>query len=105
MEKLGFYYSAMGGGKTAVLIQTAYNYEHNGKNVLLIKSKKDTKGDEYLVSRTGSKRKIDIILGTKESLLSKKYLDLLLNCGCILVDEVQFFHLLRLKNFGKFQRN
>lgn len=90
MNKLSFYYSAMGGGKTSVLIQTAYNYEQNGKNVLLIKSIKDTKGGDCLVSRTGARKNIDIILGTRESLLSKKYIDLLLRCGCILVDEAQF---------------
>lgn len=90
MEKLTFYYSAMNGGKSSSLIQAAYNYEENGKRVLLLKSERDTKGGDYLVSRTGSKRKVDIMLKEEEKLISDKYYDLLINTDCILVDEVQF---------------
>ena len=89
MEKLTFYYSAMNGGKSSSLMQVAYNYEENGKKVLLLKSELDTKGQDYLVSRTGFKRKVDIKLGEDEKLV-KKYYNLLIEADCILVDEVQF---------------
>lgn len=90
MEKLTFYYSAMNGGKSSALMQAAYNYEENGKKVLLLKSERDTKGDDYLISRTGTKRKVDIKLNEDEKLISDKYYDLLINTDCILVDEAQF---------------
>jgi len=90
MEKLIFYYSAMNGGKTAALLQVAYNYQENGKKILILKSSIDTKGDEYIVSRNGAKAKVDIILEPKEKLISKKYSTLIKGCNCILVDEVQF---------------
>lgn len=89
MEKLTFYYSAMNGGKSSSLMQVAYNYEENGKKVMLLKSERDTKGQDYLVSRTGFKRKVDIKLNEDEKLINKYY-DLLISVDCILVDEVQF---------------
>ena len=90
MEKLTFYYSAMNGGKTAALLQVAYNYEQNGKKVVVLKSSIDTKGKDCIVSRNGSKRKVDIILEPNERVISKKYSELLKDCNCILVDEAQF---------------
>lgn len=89
MEKLTLFYTAMNGGKTASLIQVAYNYEQNDKKVLVLKSKKDIKGDTDIVSRTGLRRHVDIILDDNEKLLSKKYQDLILNADCIIVDEVE----------------
>lgn len=90
MEKLTFYYSAMEGGKSNNILPIAYNYEKNGQKVILLKSGKDTKGDDYLVSRVGGKRKVDIVLSEDESLLSEKYCDKVLECDYIIVDEVQF---------------
>lgn len=37
MAKLHFRYGAMNSGKTAILIQTAFNYEERGQKVLIIK--------------------------------------------------------------------
>ena len=41
MAKLYFRYGAMGCGKSAALLQVAYNYNQKGLNVALIKSKTD----------------------------------------------------------------
>lgn len=61
MANLIFKYSPMNGGKTINILQTAYNYEENGFKITLIKSKIDTKGNDYIVSRNGMKRKTLII--------------------------------------------
>ncbi|MBE6157989.1 MAG: thymidine kinase [Firmicutes bacterium] len=90
MEKLTFYYSAMKGGKTDALLQVAYNYEQNGMKVVVLKSSIDTKGKDCIVSRNGSKRKVDIILEPNERVISKKNSELLKDCNCILVDGAQF---------------
>ena len=41
MANLIFKYSAMNGGKTINVLQTAYNYEENNYKVTIIKSKID----------------------------------------------------------------
>lgn len=89
MAKLYFRYGAMNCGKSSLLMQVAYNYNEKGKNVILIKSTVDTKGDNYLVSRLGIKRKVDIFIDPSDSL--EKYYDKFKNnISCILVDEAQF---------------
>ena len=62
MANLEYRYGPMNSGKSMALLQMAYNYEENGKKILLIKSVIDTKGGDYLVSRIGPKRKIQINL-------------------------------------------
>ena len=59
MAKLFFRYGAMNSGKTTILLQVAYNYEERGMKVLVLKPKIDSKGEDYLVSRIGLKRKVD----------------------------------------------
>lgn len=88
MSKLYFRYGAMNCGKSAALMQVAHNYEQNDKKVIVIKSEIDTKGENYLESRIGLKRKVDILLKKDES-LTKYYKDLN-DVSCILVDEAQF---------------
>lgn len=88
MSKLYFRYGAMNCGKSAALMQVAHNYEQKGKNVIVIKPKIDTKGGNYLESRIGLKRKVDILLSSDESI--KNYYKNLENISCILVDESQF---------------
>lgn len=80
----------MNSGKSMAVLQMAYNYEENNKSIVLIKSVIDTKGGDYLVSRIGPKRKVDIKLSSDESLLSDKYKSLIDNVDAILVDEAQF---------------
>lgn len=88
MSKLYFRYGAMNCGKSSALMQVAYNYEQNNKKVIVIKSEIDTKGNNYLESRIGLKRKVDILLKENESI--EKYYDKLDEISCILVDEAQF---------------
>ena len=90
MAKLNFKYGAMNAGKSTILMQTAYNYEERNQKVLLVKPTIDTKGDNKVVSRLGIERNVDILLNKDESLLDKKYFDMLKNVDCILVDECQF---------------
>lgn len=59
MAKLNFRYGAMNSGKTTILIQTAYNYEERGHNVIVIKPLIDTKGNDTIVSRIGASRKVN----------------------------------------------
>jgi len=91
VAKLYFRYSAMNSGKTTALIQAAFNYEERGMKVLVVKPKVDTKGEQHIVSRLGSKRKVDILLTPNDS--AKDVLEKALKDGsiaCILVDEAQF---------------
>lgn len=89
MGKLTMYYSAMNGGKTTSLLQTAYNYSQIGMNVAIIKSVVDTKGGDSIVSRTGLERKVDILLKPNESLL-RDYSEIINKAHVLLVDEEQF---------------
>ena len=100
MSKLYFRYGAMNCGKSSALMQVAYNYEQNNKKVIVIKSEIDTKGNNYLESRIGLKRKVDILLKENESI--EKYYDKLDEISCILVDEALIFkvsYLLEVKDF------
>lgn len=89
MAKLNFKYASMNSGKTLDLIRTVYNYEENGYNVLVIKPAIDTKGDNYIESRVGVKRKVDYLIGLDDKILDKIY-EHLNNVTCIFVDEAQF---------------
>ena len=89
MAKLYFRYGAMNSGKTAILLQTAYNYEERGMKVLIIKPGIDTKGADFLVSRIGLQRKVDYIILEDEDIY-KKLMNKLDGFSCILVDEAQF---------------
>lgn len=89
MSKLYFRYGAMNCGKSSNLMQVAHNYNENNKEVVVIKSSIDTKGEDYLESRVGLKRKVDILINPEESF--EKYYDYWNdNISCILVDEAQF---------------
>ena len=87
MAKLHFRYGAMNSGKTAILIQTAFNYEERGQKVLIIKPGIDTKGNDNIVSRIGVSRNVDYLIDAKDSIIKKLDLE---NIDCILVDEIQF---------------
>ncbi len=106
MAKLHFKYGAMNSGKTTVLLQTAHNYEERCQKVIIVKPEIDTKGEEKIVSRLGSSRKVDILLKEKDSVLKevKPYLKKL---NAILIDEAEFltgsqveefFQIAKLKN-------
>lgn len=101
MKDLTFYYSTMKGGKTLKIMQLAYNLEENGQNILLIKPSCDTKGDKNITSRIGKDRQVDILLSEQEHLLSEKYLDDILFCHHILVDEAQFLTPIQIEELWK----
>ena len=89
MAKLYFRFGAMNCGKSSALMQVAYNYNENDKEVVVIKSSIDTKGEDSLSSRVGLERKVDILLGPEMS-LEPFYDEWQDNISCILVDEAQF---------------
>ena len=90
MANLEFRYGTMNSGKSMAVLQMAYNYEENGKRVILIKSVIDTKGGDYLVSRVGPKRKVQIKLHKDERLICDKHLPMIMGLDAIFVDEAQF---------------
>ncbi len=92
MANMVFKYSAMNGGKTINILQTAYSYESNGFKVVVIKSKKDTKGKNTIVSRNGMNREVDILLRETESLLTPKNYKIYYTAKVILVDEVELLN-------------
>ena len=89
MAKLYFRYGAMNCGKSSALMQVAHNYDENNRKVIVIKPKIDTKGNDYLESRIGLKRKVDILIDENES-FEKYYDNWNEDISCILVDEAQF---------------
>lgn len=89
MAELFFRYGTMNSGKSALLLQTAHNYEENGMKVLVVKPKKDTKGNNKVVSRVGIERPVDLLIDVKDNLfeiVNEKHSDV----NCILVEEAQF---------------
>ena len=90
MANLEYRFGPMNSGKSMAILQMAYNYEENNKKIILVKSVIDSKGGDYLVSRIGPKRKVDIKLNNDESILDDKYKNMLENIDAVLVDEAQF---------------
>lgn len=89
MAKLFFRYGSMNSGKTALLLQAAYNYEQQGMKIAIAKPKIDTKGNNYLVSRIGLKRKIDFSIKKNDNIF--EYVNANFNkVKCIFIDEAQF---------------
>ena len=89
MAKLYFFYGAMNSGKTTRILQCAYNYEEQGMKPIIMKPKIDTKGEEYIVSRIGSKRKVDYLIGQKENIYDI-IVERFTNVDLIIIDEAQF---------------
>lgn len=97
MAKLYFRYGAMASGKSAYLLQAAYNYEVSGRKVMIAKPAKDTKSGREISSRIGLTRNIDFIIKPDDSVfhIFSKYNDEELlttgnNIACLLIDEAQF---------------
>lgn len=93
MSKLYFRYGAMNCGKSTALLQVAHNYEERGMKVILIKPRTDSKGGNFIVSRLGVTREVDMLLGAGEDIFEnvKQLLQKEGKIDCILADEVQFF--------------
>lgn len=85
MAKLYFRYGTVSSAKTLNLLAVAHNYQLQGKRVLVIKPKIDTRfGPDVVESRAGLSAKADILVDKELPLLNTD------GCACILVDEVQF---------------
>lgn len=89
MAKLFFRYGSMNSGKTALLLQTAHNYEQQGMTVAIAKAKIDTKGEDHLISRIGLKRKIDLSIKKNDDIF-KDVATRFNKISCLLIDEAQF---------------
>lgn len=87
MAKLYFRHSAMGGGKTASLLQVKYNYEQKGRWAFLMKPAIDTKGADTVVSRIGISAKVDALIGPDDMVIDKLKA---YRPDAIIVDEAQF---------------
>ena len=89
MAKLYFYYGAMNSGKTTRILQCEYNYKEQGMRAIIMKPEIDTKGNNKIVSRIGSVKKVDYMIKKDENVF-----DLIINeyghVDLILVDEAQF---------------
>lgn len=92
MANIVFKYSAMNGGKTINILQTAYSYQENNFKCVIIKSVKDTKGNDSIISRNGNSRKVDILLKENESLLTEENYKKYYTAKVILVDEVELLN-------------
>ena len=89
MAKLYFRYGVMNCGKSTSLLQSIHNYEDRGLEIMLLKPKRDTKGEDQVVSRIGLKRKVDHLISEDEDVFGY----LTANdegISCIFVDEAQF---------------
>ena len=89
MAQLYYRYGTMNSGKTIEILKVAYNYEEQGKGVVIMTSALDTRdGVGYVSSRIGMKRPAlaieddTDIYGLIRDLEVKPY--------CVLVDEAQF---------------
>ncbi len=90
MAKLIYFYSAMKGGKSGILIPMAYNLEENKKRTLVVKPGIDTKGNAHIVSRSGAERQIDLWIDKEESFLEDANLSRIFETDAIIIDEAQF---------------
>ena len=97
MAEMVFKYSAMNGGKTINILQTAYSYNENKFKTIIIKSIRDTKGNDTIISRNGMNKKVDILLGENESLLTEENYKKYYTAKVILVDEVELLNQTQIK--------
>jgi len=91
MAKLYFRYGAMNSSKSALLLTAAYNYEERDQHPVLVKPGIDTKAGQFVSSRIGVERRVDILLGPNDSFLdaleAHRPLD---QIDAVFVDEAQF---------------
>ena len=99
MAKLYYRYGAMSSGKSAYLLQAAYNYEVSGRKVLIAKPNIDVKSGQEISSRIGISRKIDFLVNYETNIfnLFNEYNNEHMQTtgtpiACLLVDEVQFLN-------------
>lgn len=89
MADLVFKYGTMGSSKTASALMLRYSYIDNNKNVLFLKPSIDARDGTTLVkSRVGISAEA-LTYDMKDKIIDK-FLNKLLECDCVIVDEVQF---------------
>ena len=87
MAKLYFRYGTMDSAKTLNLLAVAHNYRKQGKRVLLVKPRIDTRfGSTTIASRSGLSAEADVVLD-EDAVLDPQQLA---GYHCVLVDEAQF---------------
>ena len=80
MADLVFKYGSMGSSKSAFALMLSFSYAESGKSVLLLKPSIDT--------RDGIKAPCKVFSPTER--ITTKFIDDLLSCDVIIVDEAQF---------------
>lgn len=87
MAKLYFRYGTMDSAKSMNLLAVAHNYRKQGKKVLLVKPRLDTRfGATTISSRCGLEAEADLMVEEDTVLDPREFAGL----DCVLVDEAQF---------------
>jgi thymidine kinase len=77
----------MDSAKTLNLLAVAHNYRKQGKNVLLVKPRVDTRfGPTTIASRSGLSAEADLVVDEDSRLVAEDFAGV----DCVLVDEAQF---------------
>ena len=89
MADLVFKYGSMGSSKSAFALMLSFSYAESGKSVLLLKPSIDTRdGEDIIKSRVGIEAPCKVFSPTER--ITTKFIDDLLSCDVIIVDEAQF---------------
>jgi thymidine kinase len=87
VAKLYFRYGTMDSAKSMNLLAVAHNYRKQGKRVILMKPRLDTRfGAEKISSRSGLEATADVMIDEDSTLDPRDFTGL----DCVLVDEAQF---------------
>jgi thymidine kinase len=87
VAKLYFRYGTMDSAKSMNLLAVAHNYRKQGKKVLLVKPRLDTRfGAAKISSRSGLEAEADLMVEEDTQLDPRDFVGL----DCVLVDEAQF---------------
>jgi len=87
VAKLYFRYGTMDSAKSMNLLAVAHNYRKQGKRVLLLKPRLDTRfGSTTIASRSGLSAEADLLIDSTTALDPADFAGL----DCVLVDEAQF---------------
>jgi thymidine kinase len=87
VAKLYFRYGTMDSAKSMNLLAVAHNYRKQGKRVLLVKPRLDSRfGSDKIASRSGLEATADLMIDEDTVLDPRDFAEL----DCVLVDEAQF---------------
>lgn len=87
MAKLYFRYGTMDSSKSMNLLAVAHNYRKQGKRVLLMKPRLDTRfGSSKISSRCGLEADADVLIDDETTLTPRDFEGV----DCVLIDEAQF---------------